>query len=192
MAFCSKCGAQVNDGTTFCPSCGAPIGQQQQQARPQQAQQPQQQAQQPQQQAQQPQQQRQQYQQQPGQQPYANPVPVVDPKDHTKDFDKEDISKNKVYAMLAYLFGIFGLIIIMIAAKDSKYAQFHARQAAKLIVLEGLLLIASVALMITIIVPFVAMIGLIIVAVVQVICFFNVCAGKAKEAPIVSAFKFFD
>ena len=185
MAFCSKCGAQVNDGTTFCPSCGAPIGQQaQQQARPQQAQQPQQQA-------QQPQQQRQQYQQQAGQQ-YANPVPAVDPKDHTKDFDKEDISKNKVYAMLAYLFGIFGLIIIMIAAKDSKYAQFHARQAAKLIVLNGLLIIAFAALMITIIVPFVAMIGMIIVAVVQIICFFNVCAGKAKEAPIVSAFKFFD
>ena len=188
MAFCSKCGAQVNDGTTFCPSCGAPIGQQaQQQARPQQAQQPQQQA----------QQQRQQYQQQAGQQQagqqqYANPVPAVDPKDHTKDFDKEDISKNKVYAMLAYLFGIFGLIIIMIAAKDSKYAQFHARQAAKLIVLNGLLIIAFAALMITIIVPFVAMIGMIIVAVVQIICFFNVCAGKAKEAPIVSAFKFFD
>lgn len=26
MAFCSKCGAQVEDGTGFCPSCGAPIG----------------------------------------------------------------------------------------------------------------------------------------------------------------------
>ena len=26
MAFCSKCGFQVNDGTAFCPQCGAAIG----------------------------------------------------------------------------------------------------------------------------------------------------------------------
>ena len=26
MAFCSKCGTQVNDGAKFCPKCGNPIG----------------------------------------------------------------------------------------------------------------------------------------------------------------------
>lgn len=26
MAFCSKCGAQLEDGVQFCPSCGAPVG----------------------------------------------------------------------------------------------------------------------------------------------------------------------
>jgi uncharacterized membrane protein len=26
MPFCAKCGAQVADGATFCPSCGAPQG----------------------------------------------------------------------------------------------------------------------------------------------------------------------
>ena len=25
MAFCSKCGAQLNEGEKFCPSCGAPV-----------------------------------------------------------------------------------------------------------------------------------------------------------------------
>lgn len=25
MTFCSKCGAQINDGTKFCPKCGTPI-----------------------------------------------------------------------------------------------------------------------------------------------------------------------
>ena len=26
MAYCSKCGAQVNDGDQFCPACGEPVG----------------------------------------------------------------------------------------------------------------------------------------------------------------------
>ena len=26
MAFCSHCGAQVDDSAAFCPSCGAPVG----------------------------------------------------------------------------------------------------------------------------------------------------------------------
>ncbi|HEV2178131.1 MAG TPA: zinc-ribbon domain-containing protein [Terriglobia bacterium] len=26
MAFCSKCGAQLNPGAAFCPSCGTPVG----------------------------------------------------------------------------------------------------------------------------------------------------------------------
>ena len=48
MAFCGKCGAQLNDGVKFCPSCGAPTGseqaQQQTYQQPQQGYQPQQQA----------------------------------------------------------------------------------------------------------------------------------------------------
>lgn len=42
MAFCRKCGAQLNDGAKFCPSCGAPTGSEQ--AQQQTYQQPQQQA----------------------------------------------------------------------------------------------------------------------------------------------------
>ena len=62
--FCPNCGAQLPDGTTFCTSCGTPLGQQ---AAPQQPQQPQQVYQQPQQTYQQP------Y-QQPYQQQYQAPV----------------------------------------------------------------------------------------------------------------------
>ena len=32
MAFCGKCGAQLNEGAKFCPSCGAPTGDEQHQA----------------------------------------------------------------------------------------------------------------------------------------------------------------
>ena len=45
MAFCSKCGAQINDGAQFCPTCGQPTdaaSQQQVYQQPQYAAQPQQ------------------------------------------------------------------------------------------------------------------------------------------------------
>ena len=63
MAFCSKCGAQMNDGSAFCPSCGAATQAQQQQQ--QQYQQPQ---------YQQPQYQQPQYQQPQYQQPVKQPA----------------------------------------------------------------------------------------------------------------------
>ncbi len=41
MAFCQKCGTQFDDGSAFCPSCGAAAQAQQQQQQYQQPQQPQ-------------------------------------------------------------------------------------------------------------------------------------------------------
>ena len=46
--------------------------------------------------------------------------------DLTDQFDKADVEQNKVMAILAY-FGILVLIPIL-AAKDSKFARFHANQ----------------------------------------------------------------
>ena len=40
-------------------------------------------------------------------------VPVVDPTDHTAEFDPKDISENKVLAMVPYLMGWIGIIIAL-------------------------------------------------------------------------------
>lgn len=176
MAFCTKCGAQVPDGSAFCTSCGATIGA----AAPQQAA-PQQQtapvpAPAPQQQQQQQYQQYQQYQQ-------AAPNPY----DHTAEFDPKDISDNKVIAMATYLLGFIGIIIALIASRDSKYAAFHVRQALKLEVSSAL----CVFLMI---IPFLgwiaAFVGICIIEVLGIIAFFQVCGGKAKEPAIIRSFPF--
>ena len=48
-----------------------------------------------------------------GQGPEAQAAPYVDPYDHTKEFSAQDISDNKVFAMLMYLTGwILSLIHI--------------------------------------------------------------------------------
>ena len=110
--------------------------------------------------------------------------------DHTAEFDAKDISDNKVVAMAVYLLGTIGIIIAAILAGDSKYAGFHVRQQLKLTVLSVLLTICSLVLCWTFIVPIAGGICSLILFVVRIICFFNVCAGKALEPAIVRSFTF--
>lgn len=108
--------------------------------------------------------------------------------DHTAEFDTRDISDNKVLAMIPYLMGWVGIIITLLAAGTSAYAGFHVRQALKLQVCAALVTIVGA------IIPFIGWIAagicVIIISVLNIICFFNVCFGKAKEPPIVSSLGF--
>ena len=119
---------------------------------------------------------------------YAAPEP--DPFDHTEEFDAKDISENKVLCMLVYLMGAIGIIYALLAGKDSKYVAFHVRQALKFEVVTILLGIIMALLCLTIIVPIVGGVCLVIVLVLKVICFFQICSGKAKEPAIIRSLGF--
>lgn len=164
MKVCPNCGTQLEDNAAFCVSCGAPVNG----AAPQQPQQ-------------------QQYQAQPQ---YYAPQPVYDPADHTAEFDPKDISDNKVFAMLPYLMSFIGIIIAALCVKDSPYVQFHIRQSIKLLVTEMLLGIVTALLFWTIIVPIVAAVALVVIEVISIICFFQVCKGEAKEPAIIKSLSF--
>jgi len=122
--------------------------------------------------------------------PYSNiqpgqPAPVFDPYDHTAEFTAKDISDNKVISMLVYLMGAIGIVIALLAANSSPYAAFHVRQALKFTVVTILLGIITAVLCWTIIVPIVASLGFLALLVVKVICFFQICKGKAVEPYII-------
>ena len=114
----------------------------------------------------------------------------VDPSDHTAEFAPEDVAKNRLYAMLCYLTSVLGIIIALLAAKESPFLQFHIRQVIRLTIAEALVGLAAVVLCWTIIVPVAAGIAIIVLAVIEIICFFQVCAGKSKEAPIIRNLNF--
>ena len=118
------------------------------------------------------------------------PQPVYDPAYHTAEFTPQDISDNKVFAMLPYLMSFIGVIIALLAAPSSPYTMFHVRQGLKICVTEILLGICAVVLAITFIVPIAAGICSIILLVIQIICFFRVCKGQAKEPPIIKSLGF--
>lgn len=177
MKFCPNCNTAAEDNATFCPVCGATFGNSDfsnasfNNASFNNAN----------------------FNGNPVNQPpvFTQPVPMVADYDHTAEFDAEDIAENKIYAMLVYLSGLLGIIIALLAKKESAYVQFHVKQALKLMVANTLLAIASAVLAITFLVPIAASIAITVLTVVKIICFFDVCKGNAKEPAIIRNIKFF-
>ena len=179
--ICPKCGSEMPDDSAFCTRCGASLHtgtqeNQNSQGGPQQGN---------------PQGNNGAY--------YGNPQmnngmpygqPYVDPKDHSAEFDGKDIAEHKLFAMLPYLLGILGTIVALLVAKDSPYVGFHVREGIRILVLEVLLGLITVVFCWTVVVPIAAAVCFIILLVVRIISFVNVCNGKAKEAAIVSNFGF--
>lgn len=137
--------------------------------------------------------------------PFAAPqvaaVAEIDPFDHTAEFDKKDISDNKVIAMLIYLAGIIGIIIALLAGNTSAYAGFHVRQALKFFVTEILATVAFFVCSPIYAIPYLgwfiffvvalAYVGLLgTITVLKFISFFQICSGKAKEPVIIRNLKF--
>ena len=102
--------------------------------------------------------------------------------DTTAEYDAQDIEKNKVMALLAYI--IF--LIPLLAAKDSKFARFHTNQGLVLF-LGGI--IASVVAVIPVIGWIVAPIAGLVITVLAVIGILNALNGRAKELPVIGKFK---
>ena len=180
MKMCPNCRNQISDEAVYCPICGSAVGtvpQYQQQA------------------------------------PQINPaynasytqnpapaasVPKVDPFDHTAEFEAADISENKVIAMLVYLLGLAGVVVALLAAATSKYVAFHVRQALKLTVLDVLTALALVIFVfLTAMVNlegfglFVAFFAVAVLLLIRIICFLQVCHGRATEAYVVRSLTFF-
>ena len=113
-------------------------------------------------------------------------MPTFDPKDHTADFDAEDIKEHKLIAILPYFFFFLGVIACLLC-KDSKYARFHMKNAIRLE-------LASILCLVPCIIPLlgaiVSAILILIVAVVNIIAIVNAFKGKAKDLPIISDIKF--
>lgn len=99
--------------------------------------------------------------------------------DYTAEQDPEDIQKNKVMAVLAYI-GILVLIPIL-CAKDSKFAKFHANQGLVLFILA---IVCSALAKLKVIGWIFGLVDL-AVFILAVVGIVYAIQGKAKELPIV-------
>ena len=173
MAFCTNCGAPIDDDKRFCPNCGTKID------RPPAAPEapkfddgP--------------------YQAQPmpEEEPAPAPVPadfsqkvaqLNDTPDSTGDFSPEDVQGHKGMAVLSY-FGILVLIPIL-AAKDSPFARYHANQGLLLLIWEVIVYILRKIWW-----PL-GLIGGIFSFILFIIGIVNAANGRAKELPLIGKFR---
>lgn len=107
-------------------------------------------------------------------------VSMENMKNNNMEFTKEDIEKNKVMAILAYI--IF--LIPLLAVKDSNFTKYHTNQGL-------VLFLAAVAVNIVgSIIPFIGWflivpLGNIAVFVLAIIGILNVSKGEAKPLPLI-------
>ncbi|MBR6640160.1 MAG: zinc-ribbon domain-containing protein [Muribaculaceae bacterium] len=116
-------------------------------------------------------------------------------KSTTGGYDKNDIEQNKAMGVLAYL-GILVLIPIL-AAKESKFARFHANQGLILCIaaiLYGVAysvltsIILAISWRLYFLVSILGFVG-IVFAVLCVIGIINVVNGQAKELPVIGKYR---
>lgn len=107
--------------------------------------------------------------------------------DSTAYFDPQDISNNKVMAVLAYLSWL--VIIPLIAAPQSRFARFHANQGLVLAIVSTIWGMVSGVLGV---IPFIGWIisvvmglGSIFFLVLMIIGIVNAANGVAKELPLI-------
>lgn len=115
--------------------------------------------------------------------------------DYSSQFNPKDISENKVTAMAAYLLGPIGIIIALLAARDSAYTAFHVRQALKITVCSIVLEIIAAVLALFGMIPLVGIIFKLVlviicavwlgVLVLRLIAIAQVCDGEAREPAVI-------
>lgn len=169
MAFCGKCGTKVEEGVKFCPGCGAQV--MAQAAEPQEQNQEQ-------------------------KSDFASKVASLnDTPDNTADFDKADIEQNKFMAILGYLSWL--VLIPIFAAKESKFARFHANQGLVLAIVEAAWWIVewilssvfwAISWRLSFISTILSLVNIVFL-VLAILGIVNAANGKAKELPVIGKIK---
>ena len=103
---------------------------------------------------------------------------VTDMPDSTAQFDPNDIAQNKVMAILGYIC----FLIPMLAAKESRFAQFHANQGLVTLILY---VISSVLWAIPVLGWILAPICYVASCVFSILGIINAAGGKAKQLPLI-------
>ena len=205
MAFCSNCGAKLEENAGFCANCGTAV---KAPAQPANVNVAQPQYQQPQAQYQQPQAQ--------AQTDCAKMFSdfwnkivgwvkkQLDTDDHSAMLDPRDVADNKVFGIFAYP-GLFCLIPMFAAPKNSKFSRYHANQGLLLLICNAIYAIICCLLNLIkvpvyrfgfrvgsttpVIIPIIlAILSLPIIALV-VLGIINVVNGKCKDLPFIGKIK---
>ena len=125
---------------------------------------------------------------QPAYQPPCQPMPK--PWDHTEDYEEEDILSHRLLALSCYVLGIPGILIALLAGKESQYLQFHIQEALKFSIVDVILGFLGILLCWTFVVPIAAGVLLAILLISRAIAIVDVCRNKVMEPFLIRSLKF--
>jgi len=106
--------------------------------------------------------------------------------DHTSEFEKEDISQNKVVGIAAHM-TLLGVIVALLCGQTSKFAKFCAYQALKIEICAFLCVLVAI---IPVVGWVAGAVGIIVAVVLKIVCIIQICKGQAKEPYLVRELKF--
>ncbi len=93
---------------------------------------------------------------------------------------------SKLFAILAYVLGIIGFLIVLLAKKDNRFAMYHAKQSLVLFIAY---VVVSVLGVIPIIGWFVIWpIGFLVCFILWIIGIINAAQDKMKPLPIIGKY----
>ena len=178
MAFCTQCGAPIDDKAVICPSCGAQQASSAANAGTSNN-----------------------FNANANNNPGANFVPPpssgnVMGDDFTQQFDPNDIQQNKVLSIFAYIGILF--LIPLLAAPNSQFSRFHANQGLVLFLAD--IAFGIVIGVLTVILIWIPVFGSIVVGLISAVVYIgllilmvlgivNAATGKAKELPLIGKIK---
>lgn len=111
--------------------------------------------------------------------------------DTTAQYDPADVEKNKAMGVLAYLSWL--VLIPIFAAKDSKFARFHANQGLVLLIASAIFgvvrwilseILFAISWRLYFVTIIISLLGLVFLA-LAIIGIVNAATGKAKELPVI-------
>ena len=119
---------------------------------------------------------------------------LTNTKDETREFDPRDIQKNRMIALVSYIW--IGCLVPLFAAKDSKFARYHANQGIVLAIVETLLIailrVLSRIPILGIVFTIVRVVAIIAAVVFSLLGIMNAYSGRAKQLPFIGAYKLID
>ena len=111
--------------------------------------------------------------------------------DTTAQYDPADVEKNKAMGVLAYLSWL--VLIPIFAAKDSRFARFHANQGLVLLIASAIFgvvrwilseILFAISWRLYFVTIIISLLGLAFLA-LAIIGIVNAATGKAKELPVI-------
>jgi len=94
--------------------------------------------------------------------------------------------ESKIWAVIVYILGIIGFLIVLLAKKEDKFALYHAKQS--LVLFIAWVIVHAVGIFVPFIGWAVWPLGMLFLFILWIVGIINAATGKQKPLPVIGSF----